>query len=120
MRRYANNGTQYGSRQNREIAALRLTIEACRIYLAHLKAGFDPNQARIPGGQRFGGRWVRESAHDVETIVAMAKRITGPRLYDRCIDLCYPLLERPGGSGASDRNTWDFHKCMNLCLGRVL
>jgi hypothetical protein len=31
--------------------------------------------------------------------------------------LCYPILGRfqiPG----SDRNTWDFQKCMNACMGK--
>ncbi len=37
--------------------------------------------------------------------------------YQRCLERCYPLLERWQSPG-SDRNTWDFHKCMNACMGR--
>ena len=47
-----------------------------------------------------------------------------------CLDLCYPLLERPqhpascGGQSfglskvPSDRNEWDFHRWINACLQR--
>ncbi len=37
--------------------------------------------------------------------------------YQRCLDQCYPLLERPQPPG-SDSNKWDFHKCMSRCMGQ--
>jgi len=40
----------------------------------------------------------------------------GQSQYQRCLDRCYPLLERRQLPG-SDRNTWDFHKCMRKCMG---
>lgn len=41
----------------------------------------------------------------------------GPKSYPRCLDICFPLLERFQRPG-SDRSQWDFHRCMNACLGR--
>ena len=81
---------------------------------------YDPNRPRVPAGDSNGGQWTSSAASDVSHIVARAKSLNlaaGPGGYQRCLDLCYPLLERflrPG----SDLNTWDFHKCMNACLGR--
>lgn len=83
---------------------------------------FDPNQPRVPAGSPDGGQWTDGAAGDVQTIVARAKRLslaTEPDAYQRCLDLCYPLLERFQPPGR-DYNTWDFHKCMNACLGRNL
>lgn len=101
---------------------------------------FDPNQPRVPAGSPEGGQWtdggggeatggttgVRQSktggAGDLEKIITFArrKRIAGSPLdYQRCLDLCFPFLERPQHP-RSDRNTWDFHKCMNACLQRNL
>jgi len=40
---------------------------------------------------------------------------TSDSVKDQCIDECYHLLERwqlPG----SDRNQWDFQKCLNDCI----
>jgi len=57
---------------------------------------------------------------DVVGIIAHARRqrlARNPLNYQRCLDLGYPLLERRQRAG-SDRNTWDFHKCMNACLQR--
>ena len=62
------------------------------------------------------------SSADVRRIITFAdrKRVAGsPLNYQGCLDLCYPLLERPHHP-SSDRNTWDFHKCMNACLQRNL
>ena len=41
----------------------------------------------------------------------------GNNSYQRCLNLCYPILERFSRPG-SDINTFDFHKCMNACLGK--
>lgn len=56
-----------------------------------------------------------------ERIIAEAKRLNlaaRPDGYLKCLDLCFPLLERFSRPG-SDRNTFDFHKCMNDCLGKL-
>ena len=88
------------------------------------KANFDPMQPRVPRGEPDGGQWTRvegwRSGTDVDAFVATAKRLglaDGPEAYGRCLNLCYPLLERWQPPG-SDRNQWDFHKCMNACLGK--
>jgi hypothetical protein len=89
-----------------------------------IKADFDPNQPRVPAGSSDGGQWTGGGGGDGEEsatltgILAVARRIAAagnPLDYQRCLNLCYPLLERLQHP-ASDRNTWDFHKCMNQCL----
>jgi hypothetical protein len=92
---------------------------------------FNPNQPRVPAGNPDGGQWAdgggseRYAVPDyadnlfIQDIVAKARRLqlTGsPADYKRCLDLCHPILERFSPRW-SDRNTWDFHKCMNMCLG---
>jgi hypothetical protein len=68
-----------------------------------LKAGFNPNQPRVPAGSgEESGRWT------------LAARSTAK---DRCIELCYRLLERPEPPGTSLINYWDFQKCLNKCMG---
>ncbi len=60
------------------------------------------------------------TASDVEAIIATARRLNLAVVsgaYQKCVDLCYPLLERFQPAG-SDRNLWDFHRCLNACLGR--
>lgn len=60
------------------------------------------------------------TAADVEAIVAAVRRLNLAVVsgaYQKCVDLCYPLLERFQPAG-SDRNLWDFHRCLNACLGR--
>jgi hypothetical protein len=34
-----------------------------------------------------------------------------------CIEKCWRLLERILPHPGSDKNTWDFHKCVNECMG---
>src|SRR5688500_4426169 len=41
-----------------EIAAMQLRMALLRLRLA-LKAGFDPNQPRVPAGSSEGGQWTR-------------------------------------------------------------
>jgi hypothetical protein len=63
-----------------------------------------------------------ETRSDVQAIITTARRLdlaARPDAYQRCLDLCYPLLERRQPPG-SDFNTFDFHKCMNACLERNL
>ena len=38
--------------------------------------------------------------------------------WDECAEKCYRILERIGPPG-SDRIEYDFHRCMNECLGRL-
>ncbi len=81
---------------------------------------FDPDQPRVAAGNPGGAQWTSGTASNVHSIVATAKRLNlaaGPDAHQKCLDLCYPLLERFQPPG-SDRNTWDFHECMNACLGR--
>jgi hypothetical protein len=92
---------------------------------------FDPNQARVPAGNPHGGQWTDGGADEadagpgttiVQDIIQAARRLNitaRPDAYQQCLDLCYPLLERPR-NGVWDRNYWDFQKCMNECLGRNL
>jgi hypothetical protein len=87
------------------------------------------DQARVPAGNPDGGQWTSEANPENETsqpkatvqrVLESARRAvaaSGGLSYQRCLDLCYPLLERFQRPG-SDRNTWDFHKCMNICLKR--
>ena len=91
---------------------------------------FDPDQPRVEAGNPDGGQWTSGDGGssntaptvdpvDTDSIVAQAKRIaaTDPNRYEECLNLCVPILERFQPPG-SDRNQWDFHKCMNRCLGR--
>lgn len=92
-------------------------LPACQ---RRLTAKYDPNQPRMPAGNSDGGRWTARESSAVQSIIDIARRLdlaARPDAYQRCLDLCYRLLERPQSPG-SDRNTWDFHKCMNACLGR--
>jgi hypothetical protein len=86
-----------------------------------LKSGFNPDQ---PRDER--GRWTDNgsSGNDtVASVIATAELLIlagGPLSYQKCLDLCYPLLERFTRVPGSDRNETDFHKCMNVCMGRNL
>jgi len=63
---------------------------------------FDPDQPRVPAGNRDGGQWTSGGgeASEVPSIIAAARRLdvaARPDAYQKCLDLCYPLLERfPG------------------------
>jgi hypothetical protein len=68
------------------------------------KYNFDPNQPRVPAGSgRESGRWT------------LAGRSPSK---EKCIEQCYELLERLEPKGTSLVNHWDFHRCVNKCLGR--
>jgi len=107
-----------------------------------LKRAFDASQPRIPAGNSDGGQWTdgggtsenggsRRRGGDstesnprdeptVRRVLSAFRKLEGadgPDRYGKCLDLCYPLLERFQPPD-SDRNLWDFHKCMNACLGR--
>lgn len=83
---------------------------------------FDPDQPRVPVGNFDGGQWTSEGSDaagntEVPAIMRQAKQLAASRAsMSRCVDLCYPLLERFQPAG-SDRNEFDFRKCLNECLG---
>lgn len=107
---------------------------------------FSPDQPRVPAGVREGGRWTSDDGQGlppdpstagsgaqildrgrhasiatdgfVQSFLEKAKQLAagGKSAYQRCSDLCYPILERFQPAG-SDRNTFDFFKCLNACLG---
>ena len=69
-----------------------------------------------------GGKETGALSSDTAAILAVARRLKlAGRLtsYAECLNLCYPILERWKAAG-SDRNTFDFHKCMNRCMNRSL
>jgi hypothetical protein len=91
--------------------------------IARLQRKYSADQARAPAGNPDGGQWVGDggsSDGNVDPVEALAEQIlaSGASLnYHECLDKCVPLLDRfklPG----SDRNQWDFIRCMNICLGR--
>ena len=100
-------------------SAADAVLEAGRRLVYQLNFGED--QPRVPAGQPDGGRWTSGASEGSgESIFAIAERLRlagGSADWQACIELCYPLLERPSHP-SSDRNTWDFHKCMNACLGK--
>lgn len=86
---------------------------------------YDEDQPRDDRGRWTdvgGGQDTDEARSDetlVQDILAKAENLIlagNPADYKKCLDLCYPVLERFSPRW-SDRNTWDFHKCMNACLG---
>ena len=106
------------------LAAAEVMAAGARVLALLGKANFDPMQPRVPRGNPRGGQWTRvegwRSGTDVDALITTARRlglIDGPDAYGRCLNLCYHLLERWQPPG-SDRNQWDFHKCMNACLGK--
>jgi hypothetical protein len=107
------------SLQEKLDSAADAVLEAGRRLIYQLK--FEEDQPRVPAGEPGGGRWTSGTSDlGSEGIFAMAERLKlagGSADYQACLDLCYPLLERPEHP-SSDRNMWDFHKCMNACLGR--
>ncbi|WP_152664504.1 hypothetical protein [Devosia geojensis] len=103
-----------------EAAAIRVRVALRRLVDWAEKGGFDPNQPRVPAGSSDGGQWTRAGSSEVDRIISIAQKLTfqaGPLSYDECLDLCYPLLERPQPRW-SDRNMWDFHACMKICQGK--
>jgi hypothetical protein len=116
---------------------LRPRVQAEIDALGALGRKYSPDQPRVPAGNPDGGQWTsgdgsgtrqdqtdlasgdpndgpsRNTNPEVQKILALARQLrlaTGPQDYQKCLDLCYPLLERPLPRW-SDRNTFDFHKC---------
>jgi len=58
---------------------------------------------------------------DARRIIAIAKRenlAVRPDKYMKCLDVCYPIMERRKPPG-SDINIFDFHKCMAAYMATV-
>jgi len=80
---------------------------------------FDPSQPRVPAGNSGGGRWTsaNDESSTVQDILERAKNLAATHAeMGRCVDLCLPLLNRFQSPG-SNRNEFDFRKCLNACLG---
>jgi len=90
------------------------------LHLALFGTKYSPDQPRVPAGNPDGGQWTGGSEDlDVNSILEMAKQLaatTRSNKYLKCLDLCYPILERPQPPGV-DANDWDFHRCMAACMG---
>jgi hypothetical protein len=101
-----------------------IAVENCRNVLRRLdrQRKYDAAQPRVPAGNTDGGQWTSGGGDSlIQNILTVAKqlRLAGsPLSYQKCLSLCYPLLERPKTHPGSDRNETDFYKCMNACLGR--
>lgn len=93
---------------------------------------YSPDQPRVPAGSgRESGQWTGGDAsgpqganentlmQDILATASNLQLIGSPADYRECVKLCYPLLERFSAPG-SDRNYWDFQKCLNVCLKRGL
>jgi hypothetical protein len=110
------------ARLRRLAAELKYELAFRRLMRA-LKANFNPDQPRVPAGNPDGGQWTSldgdAEGASVQSILAQAAQLaaSGASL-SRCIDLCSPLLERIQPPG-SDRNQFDFRRCVNACLGRL-
>jgi hypothetical protein len=74
-----------------------------------VKANFNPDEPRDSHG-----RWTTEGSADGTQV---AERRQDRK--DRCIDECWRILERWVPEAGSDRNTWDFHQCVNDCMERA-
>jgi hypothetical protein len=123
------------------LAATAVEIRMARLARL-LDRKYDPNQPRLPAGQPDGGQWTGDTSatheligvrpissqstvHDsgdaadvsVGSILNAAKILAASRAsMNKCIALCYPLLERFQPPG-SNLNEFDFRKCLNACLG---
>jgi len=67
------------------------------------------------GGQGGGEVEGQVGPGDSDLAEIQRRFAAGPKTYQRCLDLCYPLLERFQPPGV-DYNKWDFHRCMDACL----
>jgi hypothetical protein len=83
-----------------------------RVLAPLLKAGFNPDEPRIPKGEPGAGQWTNggENASTAETAVAEQDRKS------ICIEQCAHLLERPLPYRWSNLNTFAFHRCVNDCM----
>jgi hypothetical protein len=138
----ALNAIESGLLRLQWLAAAAKFEVAMRRHELSLKYGYDPNQLRNELGRwtdagalgseriRFADAGVGRSTPDArpesdngsgtlskEALTNQIRRLfaAGPNTYQRCLDLCYPILERFQSPGV-DYNKWDFHRCMDACL----
>src|SRR5262245_26639619 len=99
----------------KELRQLRREFDALRVE-------WKCAQPRVPTGSSEGGEWTRGEVGSRETsgvreILDKAKKLAASRAeIGRCVDLCLPLLNRFQPPG-SNRNEFDFRRCLNACLG---
>lgn len=67
------------------------------------------DQILWPGESASRRRWPQVGGQDSPSLELAASR-------SDCIEKCYHLLERALPFPGSDKNTWDFHKCVNECM----
>jgi hypothetical protein len=84
-------------------------------YIQLTKAGFNPDELRIPKGDPHGGEWTTGGASDDSNPSTSGQANDAPLGKDRneCIRYCYDRTEgmrRWGGD--------PFWACMSACLGR--
>lgn len=65
-------------------------------------SGFNPTRTQASGGILRGP-------------IALDTKADTSAKKDHCIRICSPILDRSQPPG-SDRNTWDFHRCVNACM----
>jgi hypothetical protein len=103
-------------------ALTNLETAVRRYALAQRKANFNPLQPRVPAGNPDGGQWTLEGSDTLTPkILAIAKQLrlaASPASYQKCLTMCFPLLERPKPYPWSDINSNAFHKCMAECMRR--
>jgi hypothetical protein len=107
-----------------ELILLKASLHARRTHW-QAKAGFDPDQPRAPAGNSDDGQWTggggaASGDEMISSILGLAKQFVASGYspgYLKCLDICSPLLERLQPAG-SDRNKYDFHRCMKVCVGR--
>ena len=110
-----------------ELLKVRPSYYAARFGYQTLQRGgerkYDPDQPRVPAGNRDGGQWTSTGGSgeqtSVDKILEKAKKLAASRqsTLSKCIDLCYSLLERYQRPGR-DFNEFDFRKCLNACMER--
>ena len=126
------------ARLKSEVAAANVIAKLKQLASAY-ETRFDPNQPRVPAGSPQGGQWASgESEADSgdaaniageldtiagkpEQILDFARRMTvaGRSLtYQQCMDICYPILERPKFPRWSDINATAYLRCMAACMQR--
>ncbi|MBL8565370.1 MAG: hypothetical protein JNM89_06610 [Hyphomicrobiaceae bacterium] len=69
-----------------EVAELRIYLALKRIVALSHKAGFNPGQLRLPGGQPGGGRWTGGNGGDVILVGARGRGSVSVRIGNRTLD----------------------------------
>jgi hypothetical protein len=80
-----------------------------------IPAGIPSDGGQIFGPARNNAVWGLQ-IENFSRPMTIASSDSSRSKYDRCLDLCYPILERPQPRG-SDINKYAFHRCMARCMG---